>query len=109
MCLERQLKGKETFSKLLLSTAFTIWSRKGPNKQNTRPGKHRQKPGKRERGGTGLQGQQVTARLNEGAENLLQRSVGHRGKTVIKGVLFFLSPIVVAVVVFPEIPVPSKF
>ena len=55
-----------------------------------------------------MQGQQVTA-LNEGAENLLQRSVGHRGKTVIKGVLFFLSPIVVAVVVFPEIPVPSKF
>lgn len=47
MCLERQVKGKETFSKLLLSTAFTIWSRKGPNKQNTRQGKHRQKTGKK--------------------------------------------------------------
>ena len=48
---------------------------------------------KRERGGTGLQGQQVTERLNEGAENLLQCSLGHRGKKWLKEFCFFFLPL----------------
>ena len=109
MCLERQLKAKETFSKLLLSTAFTIWSRKGPNKQNTRPGKHRQKAGKKESEADGLARSASHWAAKWGGWEPPTEQFGAQGKKVIKGVLFFLSPILVAVVVFPEIPVPSKF
>ena len=109
MCLERQLKGKETFSKLLLSTAFTIWSRKGPNKQNTRQGKHRQKIGKKRARRDGLARSASHWAAKRGGWEPPTVQFGAQGKKVIKGVLFFLSPIVVAVVVFPEIPVPSKF
>lgn len=47
----------------------------------------------------GLQGQQVTEWLNDGAVNLQQSSLGLRKKKVIKEPCFFLSPIVA---VFPE-------
>lgn len=92
MRLERQLKGKETFSKLLLPTAFTIWSRKGPNKQNTRPGKHRQKTGKKRARRDGLARSASHCAAKWGAENLLQSSLGHREKWL-KGFCFFFLPL----------------
>lgn len=54
----------------------------------------------------GLQGQQVTEWLNDGAVNLQQSSLGLRKKKVIKEPCFFLSPIVA---VFPETWLQSKF
>lgn len=93
MCLERQLKGKETFSKLLLSTAFTIWSRKGPNKQNTRQGKHRQKTAKKRarRGGLARSASHWAAKRGGWEPPTVQ--FGAQGKKRLKEFCFFFLPL----------------
>lgn len=59
----------------LLLKAFIPRARKGPNKQNTRPSKHRQGTIKKSER-TRLPGQQVTERLNDA--NLSQKQCGAR-------------------------------